>query len=110
MYTLPAIHTLTLANHFTSPLTIVAAGVEFTVADSSPIPPPVSHYIPVDLWECNIGTNDGLHETLDRLDDFYSTHDHSEHVYVVADVNIYWQYHRVCRTSALEVIRKCLLI
>jgi len=81
-----------------------AGEVTLQDADGNALPPPVSHYIPLDLWDCNIGTNAGFNETLDRLDEFYSVHEHSEHVYVVADVNIYWRYHRVTMPQTLLAV------
>jgi hypothetical protein len=55
------------------------------------------------LWTCGIATLALMLAlmTLDQLEEFYSLHDHSEHVYVVADVNIYWRYHRVRTKSSL---------
>jgi len=76
--------------------------VELTDAELNPLPPPVSHYIPLDLWDCNIGTKEGFNSALDRLDEFYSTCDYAEQVYVIADINIYWRYNRVCESGALS--------
>jgi hypothetical protein len=68
-------------------------GITLTDVEDSPLPNPVSHYLPLYLWECNIRTNKGFNSALNQVDEFYSTHPHSNTLCILADVNIYSCYH-----------------
>jgi hypothetical protein len=47
-------------------------GITLTDVEDSPLPNPVSHYLPLYLWECNIRTNKGFNSALNQVDEFYT--------------------------------------
>ena len=60
------------------------------------MPLPVSHFIPLELWPTNVGSNEGFDEALKKVHKFYKKHSHSPHSYGVADINIFYHYYLVC--------------
>jgi hypothetical protein len=55
------------------PTKVLWSGVEFS-AQGEPQPKPVNHYLPLDLWSSNVGSQVGLDEALGKLNNFYETH------------------------------------
>jgi hypothetical protein len=83
---------------------IVTGKMQLHDMSGSPLPNPVSHVIPLDLWDWNVGSNAGFNEVLRCINEFYESHPHSEHFYGIGDVNIYWRYHRALISLLLTSI------
>jgi len=80
--------------HCILPTKVLWSGVEFS-ALGEPQPKPVNHYLPLDLWSSNVGSQVGLDEALGKLNNFYETHGTTPHSFGVVDINIFYQYYQV---------------
>jgi len=68
--------------------------VDFT-AQGVEQPKPTSHYLPLDLWSLNVGSQVGLDEALNQINAFYEDHCTTAHSYGVVDINIFYRYYLV---------------
>lgn len=69
--------------------------VVFSSAEAIPQPKPASHYLPLDLWSSNVGSQSGLDAALKNIDEFYEAHSSSTHSFGVVDINIFYRYYLV---------------